>query len=118
MENQKGVGDFIMSHTHEGDRIFVFGLNLEEYYLSGRDPATKRTFLADEMCNTSKEIYESVLAPFEINKPKYIVVSSFYVTEVCGNGSRLETAVRGYMNENYIYANSWGPIELYERKGS
>jgi len=116
-EDQKGIGDFIMSHTNEEDRIFAFGLNTDAYYLSDRDPATRKTIFGGEMCNASKEgIDESVLWSLDANKPKYIVANFFHITNMCGNGSGFETAVRGYMNENYAYVNSWGPLELYERR--
>jgi len=118
-EEQKGISDFIRANTQRDDRIFVFGVNSEVYYLSDRDPATRMSFFGGYVCNMSKEEDEElVFNPLRRQNTKYFVINHPNIADMCGNGSRIEREAMEYVDASYVYVDSWGPLDLYERMGS
>ena len=116
LENQKGIADYINKNTQKEDKIFMFGMNSELYYLSGRDPATRMSFFWGYTCVMGKEEEdEFIFNPLKNVRPKYFLVNDPKTMDLCKNESNIETGVLEYVNANYVYVNTWGFTDLYER---
>jgi uncharacterized membrane protein len=111
--NQAGISKFIASHTSKDDGIFVFMTDCYVYYLSDRKPVTRMTFFwmgyLEYMNDSEKNEY--IFEPLEMQKPKYFVMNPLMYE----NDSTV-VKMRHYLDEKYDYVNSWGLLELYERK--
>ena len=118
-EEQTGISNYIRANSQPDDRIFVFGVNSEVYYLSDRDPATRMSFFGGYTCNMSKgEADEFIFGPISRQSTKYFIINHPNIVDMCGNESKVEREVMTYVNSTYIYAGFWGPLEIYKRNES